>query len=181
MTDPESLLRELIYGRWRSQILYAGVRLGIFDMVDDEPRFASTIARDLNLDSVLLYRLLRALGSVGLLIERPEKQFSISETGKFLLSNRPQSLTNLAVLVEGTEHYAIWKHLTAIIRDGEQNGFVREYGHTGFEHTMLEPSYGATFDASMSSRSHRQAQWVLDALSACDFSSVGSFCEYNRS
>ncbi len=177
MTDPESLVKELIYGRWRSQILYAGVRLGLFDMVDGEPKSSSAIARDLNLDSVLLYRLLRALSSLGLLIERPEKQFSISELGKFLQSNHPQSMATLALLVEGPEHYAIWKHLAAIIRDGEQNGFVREYGHTGFEHTMLEPNYGATFDASMTSRSRRQAQWVLDALSACDFGSIGTLCD----
>ena len=177
MPDTVMLVRELIYGRWRSQILYSGVRLGLFDVIQDEPRSTSAIAQDRDLDPDLLYRLLRALGSLGLVKEWPDRWFSISEMGKILQSDHPQSLANLALLVEGPEHYAVWKHLPAIVQDGEQNGFIREYGHTGFEHTMLDPSYGAAFDAGMSSHSRRQAQWVLDALSTYDFSLVGRFCD----
>jgi DNA-binding IclR family transcriptional regulator len=59
----------LIFGRWRSQVLYVGVKLGVFDCVTSNPKNASEIAKELNLDNKLAYRLLRALGSLGLLRE----------------------------------------------------------------------------------------------------------------
>ena len=63
MTESHSKVFDLIFGRWRSQILYAGVKLGIFDTLLDEPKEASAIAQEFGLDPNLSYRLLRALGS----------------------------------------------------------------------------------------------------------------------
>jgi hypothetical protein len=57
---------DLIYGRWRSQILYAGVELGIFDHVASEiAKPSETVAAELGVDPALLYRLMRALGARG--------------------------------------------------------------------------------------------------------------------
>src|SRR5215468_9431268 len=71
---------DLIFGRWRSQILYAGVKLGIFDALRTGPKTAALIARELNLDAALTYRLLRALGSLELLREDKDRTFSLTET-----------------------------------------------------------------------------------------------------
>jgi len=60
---------DMIFGRWRSQVLHVGVKLGVFDCVTSNPKNASDIAKELNLDNKLAYRLLRALGSLGLLRE----------------------------------------------------------------------------------------------------------------
>ena len=65
VSDPQATVLELLYGRWRSQTLYAGVKLGIFEVVGGEPMRAAVVARELNLDPALSYRLLRALGSLG--------------------------------------------------------------------------------------------------------------------
>jgi hypothetical protein len=177
MPDSQAAVFELIYGRWRSQILYAGVKLGIFDAVADQPKPASAIASELGLDAALAYRLLRALGSIGLLKEHPDQQFSLSEAGEFLRSDHPQSLQSLALLVEGPEHYAVWKHLPAMVRDGKQNGFIREYGLNAFEHAEVEPSYAEAFDAGMSSHSRMQTTAVLDALHGYDFTQFTDLCD----
>jgi len=68
MSNQEKLL-DLIFGRWRSQILYAGVKLGIFDALRAGPKTAAVITHDLDIDPALGYRLLRALGSLELLRE----------------------------------------------------------------------------------------------------------------
>lgn len=67
MADARETVLELFYGRWRSQTLHAGVKLGIFEAVGPEPKGAPQIARELELDSALCYRLLRALKSLGVL------------------------------------------------------------------------------------------------------------------
>jgi hypothetical protein len=168
---------DLLYGRWRSQTLYAGVKLGIFEVVAGDPIPAAEVAHELNLDSALSYRLLRALGSLGLLHEHRGRCFSVTEAGKVLRSVHPQSLRDVILLREGPEHTAVWKHLAAIVRDGTQNGFVREFGRTAFDYAALEPAYAEAFDAGMSSHSRLQTAWVLDALRDYDFASIAHLCD----
>ncbi len=69
MPEEEATVMELIFGRWRSQTLYTGVKLGIFDAVGRLPKRAGAVAQELGLDATLCYRLLRALGCLELLIE----------------------------------------------------------------------------------------------------------------
>jgi len=114
MSNYEKTL-DIIFGRWRSQILYVGVKLGVFDYVTSSPKNASDIAKDLNLDNTLAYRLLRALSSLGLLREGINHEFSITAQGELLRKDHPQTLRGIALLEEGHEHYALWKHLPAMI------------------------------------------------------------------
>lgn len=177
MSDPQAIVMDLIYGRWRSQTLYAGVKLGIFDVIKDEPMAANEIARQLGLDSALSYRLLRALGSLELLKEHSDRNFSITSAGELLRSDHPQTLCGVTLLREGPEHYAVWKHLPAIVRDGVQDGFTREYGLPAFDYAMQTPEYAEAFDKAMSSYSMAQTAWVLEALQTYDFSKFSHICD----
>jgi Dimerisation domain len=64
MDDTGAQVIDLIFGRWRSQILYAGVKLGVFDALARAPKDAGRVAGELGGDAGLLYRLMRALGSL---------------------------------------------------------------------------------------------------------------------
>lgn len=176
MTDHEKTL-DIIFGRWRSQILYAGVKLGVFDYVNSVPKNALEIAKHLNLDYSLAYRLLRALGSLDLLRERPDRCFSVTEQGELLGKDHPRTLRGIALLEEGNEHYAIWKHLPAMIIDGKQDGFLREYGKRLFEYTDSNLPYREVFNQAMSSYSRIQTGWILEALDGYDFSKIRHICD----
>jgi len=91
---------DLLFGRWRSQVLHAGVALGIFESVGDSPRLSPDIAQDLNLDPNLAYRLLRALGAIDLLVESADGHFSITESGRYLAKDHPESLRAMTLLAE---------------------------------------------------------------------------------
>ena len=58
---------DLMTGRWRSQILHAGVKLGVFDAIGSSTHGADQLAERLALDPINTYRLLRALASIGLI------------------------------------------------------------------------------------------------------------------
>ena len=80
---------EIIFGRWKSQILCAGVRLGIFDCAASHVKSTADIADELDLDDKLAYRLLRALSSMGFLKEHPDHRgFSITPQGELLRPER---------------------------------------------------------------------------------------------
>jgi hypothetical protein len=167
----------MIFGRWRSQILYAGVHLGIFDALADGPKATLAIAEQLGLDPALSYRLLRALGALDLLKEDGSRRFSLTDAGDLLRKDHPQTLRGVTLLEEGPEHYALWKHLPTMVRDGKQNAFIREFERMAFEHAAHDPGYAAVFNEAMSSYSSAQTAWALEALDAYDFSSITCLCD----
>ncbi|NEQ36890.1 MAG: hydroxyneurosporene methyltransferase [Okeania sp. SIO3I5] len=177
MGDTQGKIMDLIFGRWRSQTLYAGVKLGIFDSLQNNSKKATVIAEDLGLDPKLTYRLLRALGSLELLDESTDQTFSLTEAGQFLRTDHPESLRGITLLEEGPHHYALWKHLPAMVQDGKQNAFVREFGCSAFEYAAQDTTYAEVFDGAMSSFSMIQSAWVLDALQAYDFSQIAHICD----
>jgi len=169
---------DIIFGRWKSQILYAGVRLGIFDYMTSHAKSTADIADELDLDDELAYRLLRPLSSLGFLKEKADHTgFSISPQGELLRKDHPQTLRGVTLLEEGPEHYAIWKYLPAMIKEGKQNAFVREFGCKLFEYRDRNPAYAEVFNQAMSSYSSTQTKWVLDALDKYDFSNMHHICD----
>ena len=178
MPSTPELVIDLIFGRWRSQILYAGAALGVFDHLSkDEAVGAAALAPMVGADPALLYRLMRAIASIGLLAENDRRGFRLTEAGMLLRDDHPHSLKAMALLVEGPEHYAIWKHLVPILRDGRQDGFVREFGMPVFEYIRKNASYGAIFNRAMTSYSTVQAQMAVAALATEDFTNIRTFCD----
>ncbi|PJK31246.1 methyltransferase [Minwuia thermotolerans] len=175
--DPAAVVTDLIFGRWRSQILHAGVRLGVFDALGDDARGAETVAAERSLDPALTYRLLRALGAIGLLAEDAAGRFRLTEAGRLLQADHPQSLRGVTLLEEGPEHYTIWRHLPDMVREGRQNAFHREFGRHAFEHAGVDPAYEQVFDAAMTSYSGLQSGLVLEALAQYDFSGCETICD----
>jgi hypothetical protein len=177
MDDTGAQVIDLIFGRWRSQILYAGVQLGVFDALARGPRSTASVASALDMDAGLLYRLMRALGSLELLHEDHTRTFSLTPMGEWLCRDHPHTLRGMALLEEGPEHYAAWKHLPALITEGQQNAFVREFGQHNFDYAVQHPSYGAVFNEAMSSYSSMDNALVLEALEPYDFSGLSHLCD----
>jgi hypothetical protein len=83
----------------------------------------------------------------------------------------------MARLEEGPQHYALWKHLPDMIRDGKQNAFVREFGCMAFDFARHDRDYAMRFDQAMTSYSAAQAEQVLAALRDTDLSGIKVFCD----
>ncbi len=169
---------DTILGRWKSQILYTGVKLGIFDYLTTNPKEAGQIAKDLNLDETMAYRVLRSIASLGFLKEEDDgRSFSITTLGDLLRKDHPQSLQGVLLLEEGPEHYQIWKHLPRMIKDGQQNAFLSEYGDNLFEYAHKNADYSKVFNEAMSSYSAMHTAMVLEALNGYDFSNIFHICD----
>jgi hypothetical protein len=178
MSNAADQVMDLIFGRWRSQTLSAGTELGIFDNLDREtPKKPDRLAAELGLDPTLLYRLLRAQAAIGLLAEDASRGFILTDTGDLLRNAHPQSLKPMARLEEGPQHYALWKHLPAMVRDGKQNAFVREFGRMAFDYAHENQDYAERFKQAMTSYSAVQSSLVLEGLRGYDFSRIRTFCD----
>jgi hypothetical protein len=176
MSQYEKVVDTLL-GRWKSQILYTGVRLAIFESVGTDPKDSLEIATELGLDDALSYRLLRALASMGFLNEKDGKKFSITPMGELVRKDHPQTLRGVILLEEGPEHYAIWKHLSDMVKDGRQDGFMREFGLRIFDYVSQNAAYREVFNYAMSSYSATHTKLVLEALESYEFSRFRSLCD----
>jgi Dimerisation domain len=120
-TASEEVLDMIFLFKWRGQTLCAGAELGVFDyMSQDNARTVEEVAAEMDLDPAVLHRLLRALASLGLLNERPERGFVLTERGALLRTDAAGSLRYLAVLQGGIEHRAIWECVQANIEEDDQ-------------------------------------------------------------
>ncbi len=183
MTSTDGAAREaafdLIFGRWRSQILYVGVRLGIIEAMGEGAVTAGEIADARALDAEGTYRLMRAMGSIGVLAEDADGRFRLTPMGACFRSDHPATMRGITLLEEGPEHCAIWRHLSDLVREGTAggDGFMREYGHPVFAHVAGDAGYRAVFNDAMSSYSASQTAMVLAALEGCDFSGIAHICD----
>ena len=88
---------DIIFGRWKSQILYAGAKIGIFDYLTASPKEMGQIAQDLNLNETMAYRILRSIASLGFLKEEGDgRRFSITTLGELLKRPSSNSSRNFA-------------------------------------------------------------------------------------
>src|SRR5215470_11862035 len=107
-TASEEVTDMIFLSKWSSQTLCAGAELGVFDCLSrDGTRTANDVAAETCLDPTLLYRLLRALASLGLLNETSGRHFNLTERGAILRTDAPGSLRYMAMLEGGPEHWAI--------------------------------------------------------------------------
>jgi hypothetical protein len=119
-TASEEVL-DMILNQSTGQTLCAGAELGMFDYVSqDRARTAAEVAAEIDLDPAIVHPWLRALASLGLLNETPERGFILTERGALLRTDVAGSLRYLAMLAGGIDHRAIWKCVPAKIKEGRQ-------------------------------------------------------------
>lgn len=177
MSNPAEDVTDLIFGRWRSQTLYHGVELGVFEVLAEGPRSAREVAEELNLDPENTYRLLRALGSLGLLDESADRAFSLTDRGELLTRDHDPSLRGLARLIESPEQYVVWPRLSELVRSGGEEAFEDEFGQSMFEYIQANPEHAEVFHEAMESNSAIETRDVLSALEDYDFSDVSRICD----
>ena len=177
MDAAEATVLDLIFGSWRTQILYAGVQLGVFEALGRGRASADQLARALQVDARLLYRLLRALGSLALVHEDPHQCFTLTPLGAILRQEHPQSLRGLTLLEAGPEHTAAWTHLSALITAGQQDAFGREVGEPVYAYADQDPSYDAVLNEGLRTYARLDNPLVLEALAAYDFTGIAHLCD----
>ena len=141
-------LRRAVNGYQVSQALHVAASLGLADLLADGPRSADDLAAACDAHADSLYRLLRALASIGVLDAKPERHFALTELGQGLRSDVPGSEHAHAVFIGRHYHWNAWSLLEQSVRTGEP-AFPSLYGMSAWEYRAEHPEESAIFDRWM--------------------------------
>lgn len=157
----------MVTSYWLSQAIFAVTKLGVADLIAEEPVEVSTLAEQTNAQPAMLYRLLRALSCKGVFLEHPGQKFSHTPTSHLLRKNAKGSLASYA-LWYGDELYLASSHLLTSVVTGKR-GFDRHFGADYFTYVSRHPEASRIFNEAMSGVSQLQGEAVLEAYDFAPF------------
>lgn len=166
----EQVLNQMIVGSWVTQAIYVSAEIGIADLLAIDPCTVEELAEETRTHPASLYRVLRALASVGIFREDAEGRFSLTEMGNLLRSDAPGSKRSLAIMA-GAEFYRSWGGLLSSVETGGA-AFDKVFGKQFFRYMSENPDRWRIYDAAMTGVHDSETIPVLDAYDFRQFQTI---------
>jgi hypothetical protein len=153
---------DLICGYWVSQLVFVAARLKLADVLVEKPLTAAVIAGRVGANAAFLYRVLRALASVGVFAELPDGRFRLTPLAQTLRSDGAGSLRDFALHNIDDYMWQTWGALEHGVMTGA-NAFEHVFRKLPFQYFHERPEKEREFAAAMASISAGQNAAVAEA------------------
>jgi SAM-dependent methyltransferase len=155
---PHAQLLQMITARWVSQAISAAAKLNLADQLASGPRTISELAAATHARPHMLYRLLRALSSVGIFTEAggtPDtetaaRRFALTPIADTLRSDAPYPMLGAAMMFGEEWSVRAWAGLARSVQTGE-TAFNHVYGELLFEYLPKHSDAHEVFHLAMQS------------------------------
>lgn len=164
------IVLDLITGKWRAQAVCVAAELGLADILKDGPRSTAEIAEIAKLSEDAVYRLLRALASLGLFRSLPGRRFTLTPLGAYLQSDVPGSLRGFARFAGHDVTWRPWGQLAYSVRTGTP-AFVHIFGVRSFDYYAEHPDVAAIVNDAMTAVTTKETTAIIAAY---DFPKIGT-------
>lgn len=165
----ESMAR-LINSHRITGVLCAAARLGLADLIGSTAISVAELASVTGCQPDALYRLLRALASLGVFEETGERVFRNTDASFLLSRDAEPSLYGLACMTSRMHLFA-WPQLLHSLQTGNP-AFDKVFGTGIFDYMGEHPRASEAFDQAMAGYTEVVAQAVLDAYDFAPFEHV---------
>jgi hypothetical protein len=145
LSPPFVQVLTLAAGAWNTQIIYAAAKLGIADLLENGPKSADAIAKETESNPDAIYRLLRALASVGIFKETQDRVFELTPLAETLQKNHPMSVRPLALLIGDSIWREPWGNILHSIKTGEE-AFENVFKKSFFDYLNEHENEWETFN-----------------------------------
>jgi O-methyltransferase domain len=163
------LLTQLATGHIVASALQVVLRLGVPDWLARGPRTVAELSRAAGVREDGLYRVLRALASVGVFAETSPRRFALTEAGQMLVSGAPGSMRDMGLWVTSPFHFRVYAELMHSVQTG-QPAVEKVTGMPVFEFFPTQPELSEIFNDAMTNLSEVVVRAALDVY---DFSGIG--------
>ncbi len=145
---PPVRMLQMLIGGWVAQSIYVAAKLGLADLVASGPKTAAELAKACDANADALYRLLRALASVGVFTEVQNGRFAMTPLAETLKTGH--GTQRAMAIMTGEEHQQAWTDILYSIKTGKPS-FDHVFGMGVFDFFQKNPAAGETFNQAMSS------------------------------
>lgn len=175
---PESTFKifEILSGVWINGCLKTAAELSIADALVSGPKTISELAKETNSDESRLYRVMRALSSVGIFEESANMTFALNDAGTALQTNVPGTAKDF-VLAILNEHFPGYGNLTYGVQTGRVP-FEHVHGLGLWEYYKKYPEAGENFGRGMTGMSGMELKGIMEHY---DFSPYKKFVDIGGS
>jgi hypothetical protein len=170
---PEAVVSQMIFGKWVAMALSVAAKLRIADAVAARPKSAAELAEESQTHAPSLYRVLRALASVGVFSEDADGRFRQTPLSEVLRSDVPGSMRAIADYCGADWSWRPWGKLLDSVRTG-RTAFDDVFGEQAFEYLAKHPAESAVFNEGMTGFSMQASPAIAEAY---DFSSFGTLVD----
>jgi hypothetical protein len=148
-TPPPIAMLQLISGFWIARGIYITAKLGLADLVKDGRKTAAELAAATGTHAPSLFRVLRALASVGIFTQDGQDRFGDTPWLQTLRRDVPGSLRAFAMTELGEEHYPAWGELLHSVQTGGI-AFDNAFGMDVWKYFAQHPDKARVFNDAMS-------------------------------
>ena len=166
----EKLLKQIFDGSWMTQAVSVAAELGIADILADGSYSVEDLADKTETHCNALYRIMRALASVGIFFQESDGRFSLTPTANLLRSNFPESQRSFAIMM-GNEFHGAWGELLHTVRTGEP-GWQKRFGTPAFQYMIEHPERHGIYDSAMGGYGQAEGEAMLDVYDFSAFQTV---------
>jgi SAM-dependent methyltransferase len=163
-------LFEMATGYWLSQAIYVAAKLGIADLLRDGPQSFVALATSTGSDGPSLFRLMRALSSVGIFAHVGRDRFALSRLAESLQTDVRGSLRAMVITI-GEIHYQACGSLLHSVQTGSP-AFDIVFGTSLFDYLQRNVDAADAFNQGMANVSSMLAYAVLMAYDFAGISSI---------
>jgi SAM-dependent methyltransferase len=153
------MLFQMASSYWTSQAIYVVAKLGIADLLKDRPLKCSEIAAIVGADVGSVFRLMRALSSLGIFAQTSDGYFYILPLGENLRADIPGSLKAIIITL-GEIHYQACGALLHAVQTGSP-AFDQVFGAGLFEYLGRNADAANSFNEGMASLARMLAYGVV--------------------
>jgi hypothetical protein len=165
---PAARLMQMIFGFAITQAISVAARLNLADLLKDGAKSVDELAQATGAEPRPLYRILRALASVGIFAEDGAGRFKLTPLAEPLRSNTPDSLRDFSIFIGADWHWRAWGDLFGSVQSG-QPAFEKIYDKAFFEYLGENAGPAQVFNDAMTSISTVSSTAVVDGY---DFAGI---------
>jgi hypothetical protein len=151
---------QMIGGFRISRAIYVAAKLAIADLLVTAPQTAQELAQSTHTHAPSLYRVLRALASVGVFAEDEKGQFHLTPPAEYLRSDKPDGIAATIKVLGESWHWEVWGQLRESVQTG-QAAFEQLHGQNFFEFSEQNPEFARKQGPSKTSISARASASVV--------------------
>ena len=167
---PPVQLMNFIVGKWISKPIYAAAELGIADMLTEGPKTIQELAQLSQSHAPSLYRMMRALASVGIFSEVEEKRFELTPMADLLKNG---AMRSIALMFNSDWSDKAWGCFMDSIKTG-CTAFEKAHGASVSDWLEENPYAAEVFNEANAVKSANSSRAIVDAY---DFSGINTLTD----